>query len=184
MKILPTSIEGVFIIEPTVVKNENGYSIEEFDKKEFENKIGKIDFVQENESMSVKGVIRGLHFQKPPFAQAKLVRCVRGKVLDVALDIRKESKTYGQYVAVELTEDNFRQYFIPKGVAHGFAVLSNEAIFHYKCDNYYHPEAEGGISIMDESLDINWRVDLNNAIISDKDKSYPFLKHFKTPFYE
>lgn len=126
--------------------------------------------------------MRGLHFQKPPYAQAKLVRCVRGRVLDIAVDIRKESPTYGQHVAVELTEDNHRQFFIPRGFAHGFAVLSDEAIFQYKCDNYYHPEADGGISILDESLGIDWQIDLDKAILSEKDTKHPLLKDFETPF--
>lgn len=182
MKIYPTSIEGVYIIEPTVVQNEDGYFVEEFDKKEFEEKIGNIDFVQENESMSIKGVIRGLHFQSPPHAQAKLVRCTYGKVLDVVVDLRKDSATYGKYITVELTGDNFRQCFMPRGMAHGFAVLSDKAIFQYKCDNYYNPESEGGISLMDESLNIKWGVDVNEAIISDKDKGHPSLKDFVTPF--
>ena len=149
MKITATKIEGVFILEPKVFKDARGYFFESFSKKEFEKEIGKIDFVQDNESCSSKGVIRGMHFQRPPFSQAKLVRCVVGKVLDVAIDLRKESPTYGEYVAVELSEDNHLQFFIPKGFAHGFEVLSDTAIFQYKCDEYYHPEAEGGIDAFD-----------------------------------
>ena len=127
-------------------------------------------------------MIRGLHFQRPPFAQAKLVRCVRGAVLDVAVDIRKGSPTYGQHIAVELTEDNHRQFFIPRGFAHGFSVLSDEAVFQYKCDNYYSPECDGGISLLDTSLGIDWRIDPDKAILSEKDLRHPDLKDFDSPF--
>lgn len=182
MYTLLTSISGVFIIEPRIFTDPRGYFFESFSQREFEEKIGKIEFVQDNESKSSYGVMRGLHFQKPPYAQAKLVRCVLGRVLDVAVDIRKGSPTYGQHIAVELTEDNHRQFFIPRGFAHGFAVLSDEAIFQYKCDNYYHPEADGGISILDESLCIDWQFYLDKAILSEKDTKHPLLKDFNSPF--
>ena len=144
MEVIKTSIDGVVIIEPRIFRDERGYFFESFSQREFDEKVGHIDFVQDNESMSVYGVMRGLHFQRPPYAQSKLVRCVRGKVLDVAVDIRAGSPTYGKYVAVELSEENHRQIFIPKGFAHGFSVLSDEAVFQYKCDNFYHPESEIG----------------------------------------
>ena len=147
MNVIKTDIEGVFILEPRVFEDARGYFFESYSKRVFDAEIGPVNFVQDNESCSTRGVMRGLHFQRPPFTQAKLVRCVRGKVLDVAVDIRKESPTYGRHVAVELTENNHRQFFIPHGFAHGFAVLSDTAVFQYKCDNYYAPEADGGISI-------------------------------------
>ena len=139
-------------------------------------------FVQDNESCSRRGVMRGLHFQMPPFTQAKLVRCVRGAVLDVAVDIRRGSPTYGRHVAVELTEDNHRQFFVPKGFAHGFSVLSDVAVFQYKCDEFYHPEADAGISILDESLGIDWRIPLEEAVLSEKDTRHPLLSGFESPF--
>ena len=182
MEIIKTDIEGVVIIEPKIFKDARGYFFESFSKREFDEKVAKVDFVQDNESCSSYGVMRGLHFQRPPFAQAKLVRCVRGKVLDVAVDIRKGSPTYGQHVSCLLTEDNHRQFFIPRGFAHGFAVLSDTAIFQYKCDNYYHPEADGGIAILDESLGIDWIVDQDIVILSDKDLKHPLLKDFISPF--
>jgi len=182
MDIIKTNIEGVLIIEPRLFKDERGYFFESWSKREFEEKVGNIEFVQDNESKSSYGVMRGLHFQRPPFTQSKLVRCVRGRVLDVAVDLRKGSKTYGQHVAVELTEDNHRQFFIPKGFAHGFAVLSETAVFQYKCDNFYHPEADGGISITDESLGIDWKIPVKEAILSEKDTKHPLLKDFETPF--
>ena len=152
MEVIQTSIDGVVILEPKVFRDARGYFFESFSQREFEEKIRKIDFVQDNESMSSYGVIRGLHFQRPPFTQSKLVRCVKGRVLDVAVDIRKGSPTYGQHVAVELSEWNHRQFFVPRGFAHGFSVLSEIAVFQYKCDNFYTPEADGGISIKDETL--------------------------------
>ena len=182
MDIKKTPIEGVVIIEPKIFKDARGYFFESYNKQAFDEQVAKVDFVQDNESCSTYGVMRGLHFQKPPYAQAKLVRCVKGAVLDVAVDIRKGSPTYGQHVAVELTEDNHRQFFIPRGFAHGFAVLSDIAIFQYKCDNYYHPEADGGISILDESLAINWHIDPSKAILSEKDTRHPVLKDFDSPF--
>lgn len=182
MNIIKTDIEGVVIIEPRVFTDSRGYFFESFNKIAFEEEVGPVDFVQDNESCSSRGVMRGLHFQRPPHAQAKLVRCVRGAVLDVAVDIRKGSPTYGKHVAVELTEENHRQFFIPRGFAHGFAVLSDTAIFQYKCDNYYCPEADGGISIVDTSLGIDWRIDLQDAILSEKDKRHPLFKDFESPF--
>lgn len=182
MEAKKTKIEGVFIIEPKVFKDARGYFFESYSKRDFDQAVGKIDFVQDNESCSTKGVIRGLHFQKPPYSQSKLVRCVVGKVLDVAVDLREGSPTYGQYVAVELSEDNHRQFFIPKGFAHGFEVLSDIAIFQYKCDDYYHPEAEGGLDAFDEELGIEWQTPIETAIISDKDKKHPKISGFDTPF--
>ena len=151
-------------------------------REEFDEKVAPVRFIQDNESMSSYGVMRGLHFQTPPYSQSKLVRCVKGAVLDVAVDIRKGSPTYGQHVAVELTEENHRQFFIPRGFAHGFAVLSETAVFQYKCDNFYHPEADGGISILDTSLGIDWRIPTDKAILSDKDTKHPLLKDFDSPF--
>lgn len=182
MKIIPTKIEGVVIIEPRLFQDDRGYFFESYSEKDFNREVREIHFVQDNESKSSYGVMRGLHFQRPPFTQSKLVRCVKGAVLDVAVDIRKGSPTYGQHVAVELTEDNHRQFFIPRGFAHGFAVLSSEAIFQYKCDNFYHPEADGGISILDTSLGIDWRIPTEHAILSEKDTKHPLLKDFDSPF--
>ena len=183
MQVIKTALEGVLIIEPRIFKDARGYFFESYNKKAFDEAIGrKVDFVQDNESMSSRGVMRGLHFQRPPYTQAKLVRCVRGRVLDVAVDIRKGSPTYGQHVAVELSEENHRQFFVPRGFAHGFAVLSDVAVFQYKCDNYYAPEADGGISIADESLGIDWQLDPSEALLSDKDMKHPLLKDFDSPF--
>ena len=182
MEVIKTAIEGLVIIEPKVFKDARGYFFESFSQREFEEKVRMINFVQDNESMSSYGVMRGLHFQCPPFAQSKLVRCVKGKVLDVAVDIRKGSPTYGQHVAVELSEDNHRQFFIPRGFAHGFAVLSEIAVFQYKCDNFYAPQADGGISIKDEDLGIDWQIPTENAILSEKDIKHLCLKDFDSPF--
>jgi dTDP-4-dehydrorhamnose 3,5-epimerase len=182
MNVIDTEIEGVKIIEPNIFKDSRGYFFESFSQREFDEKVAPIVFLQDNESKSSYGVMRGLHFQKPPYTQSKLVRCVKGSVLDVAMDLREGSSTYGKHVAVELTEDNHRQLFIPKGFAHGFAVLSDTAIFQYKCDDFYHPEADGGINILDESLGIDWRIPTDKAILSDKDTKHPLLKDFKTPF--
>lgn len=182
MKVIKTPIEGPVILEPRIFRDDRGYFFESYNKKVFDEEVAPIDFVQDNESCSTYGVMRGLHFQRPPHAQAKLVRCVRGRVLDVAVDIRKGSPTYGQHVAVELSEDNHLQFFIPRGFAHGFAVLSDIAVFQYKCDNYYCPEADGGISIKDISLGIDWRIDPANAILSPKDMQHPLLKDFDSPF--
>lgn len=182
MNVIKTPIEGLFIIEPCIFEDARGYFFESFSQREFEEKIGPITFVQDNESKSSYGVMRGLHFQRPPFTQSKLVRCVKGAVLDVVVDIRKSSPTYGQHVAVELTEDNHRQFFIPKGFAHGFAVLSEIAVFQYKCDEFYHPESEGGISILDKTLNIDWRIPTDQAILSEKDIKHSLLKDFDSPF--
>lgn len=182
MEVIKTEIDGVVIIEPRIFKDARGYFFESYSEREFNEKVGPVKFVQDNESCSTRGVMRGLHFQCPPFAQAKLVRCVRGAVLDVAVDIRKGSPTYGRHVAVELTEKNHRQFFIPRGFAHGFAVLSDTAVFQYKCDNYYAPQADGGISITDTSLGIDWRIALKDAILSEKDTKHPLLKDFDSPF--
>lgn len=182
MNIIQTEIPGVIIIEPRIFEDARGYFFESFSQREFDEKVGPVIFVQDNESKSSYGVMRGLHFQRPPFTQAKLVRCVRGAVLDVAVDIRRSSPTFGQHVAVELTEDNHRQFFIPKGFAHGFAVLSDTAVFQYKCDEFYHPEADGGINILDDSLGIDWHIPAGKAILSDKDTKHPLLQDFDTPF--
>ena len=167
MEVIKTDIEGVVIIEPKVFDDARGYFFESFSQREFEEKVRKINFVQDNESMSSYGVMRGLHFQRPPFTQSKLVRCVKGCVLDVAVDIRKGSPTYGKHVAVELSEENHRQFFVPRGFAHGFAVLSEIAVFQYKCDNFYAPQADGGIRIKDESLGIDWRIPMDKVIFTD-----------------
>lgn len=187
MEIIQTDIEGVLIIEPRVFDDARGYFFESFSQREFDDKVAPIlghsvHFVQDNESMSSYGVMRGLHFQRPPFTQSKLVRCVKGAVLDIAVDIRKGSPTFGRHVAVELTEDNHRQFFVPRGFAHGFAVLSDTAIFQYKCDEFYHPEADGGISIQDLSLGIDWRIPAEKAILSEKDTKHPTLAEFDSPF--
>ena len=182
MEIIKTGIEGLLILEPRIFQDARGYFFESFSQREFEEKVGPVHFVQDNESMSTYGVMRGLHFQRPPYTQTKLVRCVSGRVLDVAVDIRQGSPTYGQHVAVELTAENHRQFFIPKGFAHGFAVLSETAVFQYKCDEFYHPEADAGISILDESLGIDWRIPTDKAILSDKDTRQGMLADFQSPF--
>lgn len=182
MEVIKTAIEGVVIIEPRIFTDARGYFFESFSQKEFDEKVRPIRFVQDNESMSSYGVMRGLHFQRPPFTQSKLVRCVKGRVLDVAVDIRKGSPTYGKHVTVELTEDNHRQFFVPRGFAHGFAVLSETAVFQYKCDNFYAPQADGGISIKDESLGIDWLIPMESAILSEKDIRHICLKDFDSPF--
>ena len=177
MEVLKTAIEGLLIIDPTVFGDSRGYFFESYNKQRFNEATGlDIDFVQDNQSKSCYGVLRGLHFQKPPYAQSKLVRCVRGKVLDVAVDIRKSSPTFGKYIAVELTEDNHRQLFIPHGFAHGFVVLSEEAIFQYKCDNFYHKESEGAIAWNDPEINIDWTIPFDDVMLSDKDKVNPLLK--------
>lgn len=182
MEVIKTAIDGVVIIEPKVFKDARGYFFESYSQREFEEKVRKINFVQDNESMSSYGVMRGLHFQCPPFTQSKLVRCVKGAVLDVAVDIRKGSPTYGQHVAIELTEENHRQFFVPRGFAHGFAVLSDIAVFQYKCDNFYAPDADGGISIKDESLGIDWKILTDKVLLSEKDTLRSCLKDFDSPF--
>ena len=182
MEVINTALDGVVIIEPRVFKDARGYFFESFSQREFDEKVRKINFVQDNESMSTYGVMRGLHFQCPPYAQSKLVRCVKGRVLDVAVDIRKGSPTYGKHVAVELSEENHRQFFIPRGFAHGFAVLSDTAVFQYKCDNFYAPTADGGISIKDDKLGIDWLIPMDEAILSEKDINHLCLKDFDSPF--
>lgn len=175
MKIIQTDIEGVVIIEPTVFGDKRGYFFESFSQKEFQEKVCNTVFVQDNESKSKYGVLRGLHFQKPPFEQAKLVRVVQGKVLDVAVDIRRDSLTFGRHISTELSEENKRQLFIPRGFAHGFAVLSEEVIFQYKCDNYYAPPFEGAILWNDPQLDIDWKLPADAILLSEKDKKNPTL---------
>ena len=176
MNVLKTELEGVVIIEPRVYADSRGYFFESFSQKEFEEKVCNTTFVQDNESKSSYGVLRGLHFQKMPYTQSKLVRVVKGKVLDIAVDIRKGSPTFGKSVAAELSEENKLQFFVPRGFAHGFIVLSEEAIFQYKCDNYYAPQSEGGILWNDPSLNIDWVVNEKNILLSEKDKTNPLLK--------
>lgn len=182
MDVRKADIEGLYVIEPRVFKDSRGYFFESFSQREFDEKIYPVRFVQDNESMSTRGVVRGLHFQRPPFSQAKLVRCVVGAVLDVAVDLRKGSPTYGKYCAIELSADNHLGFFIPKGFAHGFAVLSDVAVFQYKCDEFYHPESEGGISLFDDTIGIDWRFTNEDAIMSEKDTRHPLLKDFESPF--
>ncbi len=180
MKIIETEIQGLFIIEPDVYGDSRGYFFESFNKRRFEEQTGiSVDFVQDNESRSTYGVVRGLHFQRPPHAQAKLVRVVSGRVLDVAVDLREGSPTYGRHVAVELSGENHRQVFIPKGFAHGFSVLSEEAVFQYKCDDYYAPETEGAVAWDDPDIAIDWRVPADDMILSEKDKKHPRLSELK-----
>lgn len=179
MNVIKTEIEGVVIIEPKVFGDDRGYFFESFSQREFEEKVCKTTFVQDNESKSKYGVLRGLHFQKPPYAQAKLVRVVKGKVLDVAVDIRKDSPTFGKHVTMELSDENKRQLFIPQGFAHGFVALSDEVIFQYKCDNYYTQEHEGSILWNDPALNIDWKLPLKDIILSEKDKKNPYLKDLK-----
>ena len=182
MDIIKTSIEGLLIIEPTVFKDDRGYFFESYNEQRFKELGIADDFVQDNQSCSQKGVVRGLHFQRPPYAQAKLVRVLRGACLDFAVDIRKGSPTFGQHVAVELTADNHRQFFIPKGFAHGFSVLSDTAVMQYKCDEFYHPEADGGINILDQRLGIDWCIPIAKAIRSEKDIHLPLLGDIVSPF--
>ena len=176
MNIIKTSIEGLVILEPRLFQDDRGYFFESFNQREFESNVCQTTFVQDNESKSSYGVIRGLHFQKSPFAQSKLVRVIKGVVLDVAVDIRKGSPTFGKHVSVELTEENHRQFFIPRGFAHGFSVLSEEVIFQYKCDNFYHPEAEGAIAWNDPDLNIDWKIPTEKAILSEKDSCHSVLR--------
>ncbi len=182
MNVIKTNIDGVVIIEPRIFEDARGYFFESFSQREFDEKVAPIRFVQDNESKSSYGVLRGLHFQNPPFAQSKLVRCIKGRVLDVAVDIRKGSPTYGQWTSCELTEDNHRQFFIPQGFAHGFSVLSDIAVFQYKCDNFYHPEAEGALAWDDPDLAIDWQLPAADVLLSEKDKHHGVLKDFETPF--
>ena len=175
MEVIKTAIEGLLIVEPRVFQDARGYFFESFSQRDFDEKLilllgHTVHFVQDNESMSSYGVVRGLHYQNPPYTQSKLVRCVSGTVLDVAVDIRRGSPTFGQYVAVELSGENHRQFFISKGFAHGFAVLSETAVFQYKCDEFYHPEADSGIQLLDKSLGIDWRIPEEKMIMSGKDR--------------
>lgn len=182
MEVIKTDVEGVVIIEPKIFGDSRGYFYESYSQRDFEEQVSKVNFVQDNQSFSHYGVLRGLHFQNPPYTQSKLVRVIHGKVVDVAVDIRKGSPTYGKYVAVELTGENHRQFFIPKGFAHGFVVLSETALFQYKCDEFYHPEAEGAIMWNDPDLAIEWPVKAEDIELSEKDKHHPFLKDFESPF--
>lgn len=176
MNVIETDIDGLVIIEPRVFGDSRGYFFESFSERDFKREVADVDFVQDNESKSSYGVVRGLHFQRPPYAQAKLVRVVKGKVLDVAVDLRKGSPTFGHHVAVELSEDNHRQMFIPRGFAHGFSVLSDEVIFQYKCDNFYAPQSEGAVAWDDPDLGIDWGIPADKALLSDKDRKHPRLK--------
>ena len=183
MKVIETGIEGLVIIEPDIHGDSRGYFVETYNKERYYNAGIKADFVQDNMSYStVKNTFRGLHYQRAPYSQAKLVSCSKGKVVDVAVDIRKGSPTYGQYAFCELSRENGRQFFVPKGFAHGFAVLSETAVFQYKCDNFYHPEADGGISILDDSLGIDWKIPTEHANLSEKDTKHAMLKDFDSPF--
>lgn len=182
MNVINTEIPGVVIIEPRVFGDHRGYFFESFSERDFKENVREVKFVQDNESKSCYGVLRGLHFQKPPHAQSKLVRVVKGRVLDVAVDIRRGSPTFGKHVAVELSEDNHRQFFIPRGFAHGFVVLSEEAVFQYKCDNYYAPQSEGAVAWDDPDLGIDWGVPMDKVILSDKDKVHPRLKDAEDVF--
>lgn len=187
MNIIQTDIEGLLILEPRVFQDARGYFFESFSQRDFDAQVAPllghtVNFVQDNESMSSYGVVRGLHFQNPPYTQAKLVRCVQGRVLDVAVDIRKGSPTFMQHVAVEISEENHLQFFIPKGFAHGFAVLSETAVFQYKCDEFYHPEADAGIQLLDPALGIDWQIPWDRAIMSEKDRIRPTLAETGTPF--
>ena len=182
MKFIKTEIPEVIIIEPKVFGDDRGYFLESYNKKAFEENIGSITFVQDNESKSSKGVLRGLHFQKPPFTQAKLVRCIKGKVIDIAVDIRRDSPTYGKHVSVILSEENKKQLFVPRGFAHGFAVLSETAVFAYKVDNNYAPEYDGGIIWNDTDLQIDWNLSENEVKLSDKDAKLPSLASLVNPF--
>lgn len=182
MKMTRTDIEGLVLIEPRVFGDSRGYFFESFSQREFEKEVGQVRFVQDNESKSSYGVVRGLHFQKPPHTQSKLVRVVKGRVLDVAVDLRRDSKTYGKYFSVELTEDNHLQLFIPKGFAHGFAVLSDEAVFQYKCDEFYAPESEGAIAWNDPDIGVDWQIPEDKVILSEKDKKHPSFKDLDVLF--
>ena len=179
MKVIKTDIEGLAVIEPSVFSDARGYFFEAFNQKAFNEEVAPVEFVQDNESKSSYGVVRGLHFQRPPYAQAKLVRVVRGRVLDVAVDLREGSPTYGKHFSVELSDENHRMLFIPRGFAHGFSVLSEEVVFQYKCDNYYHPESEGAIAWNDPDLGIDWGIPEDKVVLSAKDAKNPFLKDMK-----
>ena len=182
MNILTTPIEGLLVIKPKLFRDARGYFVETYNEQRYFDAGIKARFVQDNQSCSTYGVVRGLHFQRPPYSQAKLVCCTRGRVLDVAVDLRKDSPTFGQWYSVELNEENHRQFFIPRGFAHGFSVLSETAIFTYKCDNLYHPEADGGILLTDPALGIDWQVPADKMILSDKDTRHPLLAELDNPF--
>ena len=182
MEVISTDIESVKILKPKIWADSRGYFFESFRESEFHEKVAPVKFVQENESRSSRGVMRGLHFQRPPFAQAKLVRCVEGAVIDFAVDIRVGSPAYGRCVMVELTAENHLQFFIPRGFAHGFAVMSETAVFQYKCDEYYHPEAEGGISLLAPPPGLVLPIDISDAVMSEKDLALPAFDAFVSPF--
>lgn len=182
MKYIETKIDNLIILEPAVFGDKRGYFFESYNHDKFKEIVGNVSFVQDNESKSSKGVLRGLHFQKPPFDQAKLVRCVEGKVLDVAVDLRNGSKTFGQHLAIELSGENKKQLFVPRGFAHGFLVLSESAIFAYKVDNIYAPNSDAGICWNDPMLDIPWGIDESEILVSEKDSNLSFLSDFKSPF--
>jgi len=182
MKFIKTKIQDLIIIEPTIFGDQRGYFLESFSLHKFEENVCPVKFVQDNESKSTRGVLRGLHFQKPPFEQAKLVRCIEGEVLDVVVDIRKNSKTYGQHISVILSGDNKRQLFVPRGFAHGFLVLSESAIFAYKVDNTYAPEYDAGIRWNDQIVNIQWGLSESEVLISEKDAQLPFFTEFDSPF--
>jgi dTDP-4-dehydrorhamnose 3,5-epimerase len=182
MNLIKTKLDGLVVLKPTVFKDNRGYFMESYNQKKINKLLGNINFIQDNESESSRGVLRGLHFQKPPYTQAKLVRCLKGSVLDVALDLRKDSKTYGIFETISLTEENKKQLFIPKGFAHGFIVLSKSAILSYKVDNYYNPESESGIIWNDPDLNIDWKINKNEIIVSEKDKNLPAFNEIINPF--
>ena len=182
MNVIKTPIDGLLIIEPRVFHDARGYFVETYNEQRYREAGVDATFVQDNQSCSTYGVVRGLHFQKPPYTQAKLVSCTKGLVLDVAVDLRKESPTYGKWYAVELSEENHRQFYIPRGFAHGFSVLSEQAVFTYKCDNLYHPEAEGGLLLSDPDVAIDWQVPEDKRVISEKDTKHPLFKDLISPF--
>ncbi|MBQ9522231.1 MAG: dTDP-4-dehydrorhamnose 3,5-epimerase [Paludibacteraceae bacterium] len=182
MNIRKTEIEGLVVIEPQVFKDARGWFMETYNEQRYREAGINVRFVQDNQSCSCYGVVRGLHFQRPPYTQAKLVSCTHGRVFDVAVDIRKGSPTYGKWYGVELSEENHLQFFIPHGFAHGFSVLSEKAVFSYKCDNLYHPEADGGILLSDPALAIDWKIPDGDRIISDKDTKHPILANLDNPF--
>ena len=184
MNVIETRIKGVFVLEPRLFQDARGYFFESYSQRDFDKQVRTIAFCQDNESRSSYGVVRGLHFQRPPYAQSKLVRVIRGAVLDVAVDIRRGSPTYGQWVGCEMTEANHRQFFIPRGFAHGFSVLSETAVFQYKCDNFYHPEAEGALAFDDPQLAIDWRIPAEKVGLSEKDRHHPWLKDLDSPFVD
>ena len=182
MNLVKTKLDGLIVLKPTVFKDNRGYFMESYNQKNINKLLGNVNFVQDNESESSRGVLRGLHFQMPPYTQAKLVRCLKGSVLDVVLDLRKDSKTYGIFETISLTEENKKQLFIPKGFAHGFIVLSKSAILSYKVDNYYNPESESGIIWNDPDLNIDWKINKNEIIVSEKDKNLPTFNEIINPF--